>query len=142
MSNSDFPLSLPSLPTNASQLDAKKTFVECDGATYGFNLDLNDCEDARNNVPYKSQQFTFAQRHTSAFVKKKMYPLPHRTMSDKGSCYVDINLEEGQSTGHSSLGQVQIAADAIISRCVKNGIPQGGIAHNIGSYSLDFLLEH
>ena len=145
---------------NASDLNGKM-FVECDGDKYGVNLDLSDCKDAKNNVPYKSQQWAFAQRHTPTFVKNKVFPLPYRIMggtcdpssalleehaiwgivslmmlTDKGSCYVDTTLDEGRDIAHASLGQVQMAADAVISKCVKTRNPQGGVAHNIGNLSL------
>ena len=144
---------------NSSDLNAKM-FVECDGGRYGVDFDLSDCIDAKDNVPYKSKQWAFAQRHTPSFVKNEMFPLPYRSMGgkgvpptalpaeqaiwsmltlmaskDKGSCYVDTTLDEGRNIGHASLGQIQIAAVAVINKCIKNRNPQGGVAHNIGKSS-------
>jgi len=55
--------------------------VECSGPSYGYNLNLVDCEDAKSYIAFDSRQFTFAQRHTPEFVKGGgIFPLPYRLM--------------------------------------------------------------
>jgi len=57
----------------------------------------------------------------------------HGLWLERGLCYIQILLVEGQKIGHASLGQAHMAASAIISRCVANENSQGGIAYNIGN---------
>lgn len=55
-----------------------KLYVDCNGPSYGSNLDLVDCLDAREYVIYNAKQFAFAQRHTGQ--EEATYPLPYRLM--------------------------------------------------------------
>lgn len=38
--------------------------VQCDGATYGYNPNIVDCEDAKEYLTPDTKEYTFGQRHT------------------------------------------------------------------------------
>lgn len=38
--------------------------VRCDGATYGYNPNILDCEDAKEYLDQDTKQWTFGERHT------------------------------------------------------------------------------
>ena len=79
LSNASY-LALPSVPN----LDAKM-YIECDGDSYGYNLDFSDCKNAKNYIVYDSRQFVFGQRDSPTFNKGTMFPLPYRILGGK-SC--------------------------------------------------------
>lgn len=49
--------------------------ISCDGATYGFNPSLSDCEAARSHIVPDSEQFNFGERHTG--LPESTFPLPY-----------------------------------------------------------------
>ena len=49
--------------------------IRCDGATYGFNPSLSDCEGARSYIEPDSEQFNFGDRHTG--LPESTFPLPY-----------------------------------------------------------------
>ena len=53
-------------------------------------------------------------------------------------CYIEPVLIEGQSVGSASTAQMDIAAAAIMDKCIAKPNPESGIAFNIG----DFFLVH
>ena len=52
--------------------------IRCDGARYGFNPSLSDCEGARSYIPPDSEQFNFGERHTG--LPPDTFPLPYMIM--------------------------------------------------------------
>ncbi len=72
----------PSILLNASSLNAKM-FVECDGESYGHNLNRADCQSMKSYLVYDSRQFTFGQRDSPEFEIKDMFPLPYRILGGK-----------------------------------------------------------
>ena len=65
---------------NVTAVNAKKMYVECDGASYGTALNVDDCDDAKGYIPFNPKVYWFAQRHSRYFTKKDMFPLPYRMM--------------------------------------------------------------
>ena len=55
--------------------------VECDGATYGFNPNIVDCEDAKTYVVMDPKPRIFGERHTG--LPDDIVPLPYRVMGGK-----------------------------------------------------------
>ena len=51
---------------------------------------------------------------------------------DRGLCYIQTQLLEGQTVGFTSLSQINAASRAIMDKCTANEKLQGGIARNIG----------
>ena len=145
------------VPSNASfqDLDApsgRNLNVRCDGAKYGFNPSLADCEGARSYIAPESTQFTFGDRHTG--LPEGTFPLPYMMMggrleeaketsfisftddnlciSDKAECYFQIIKIGDGATGRASLNQIRTAASALFLQCGSNEPSQGGIVTNIG----------
>lgn len=104
--------------------------VQCDGASYGFDLDIVDCEQGKAYIPASAEQFQWAERHTGW--QKTIFFLPYRAMGDKALCYVQPLLIDGAISARASTNQVRNAAAAIRRRCASGGQLQGGIATNIG----------
>ncbi len=52
--------------------------IRCDGAKYGFNPSLSDCEGARSYIVPDSEQFIFGERHTG--LPGSTFPLPYVIM--------------------------------------------------------------
>ena len=52
--------------------------IRCDGATYGFNPSLSDCEIARSFIEPIQEQFVFGERHTG--LPESTFPLPYMMM--------------------------------------------------------------
>ena len=74
---SDSSWTKPNISPNVSA-DNAKLYVECDGSSYGYDLDLLDCEIARAYVAFDAQQYSWAQRDSPIFQKDIMSPLPYR----------------------------------------------------------------
>lgn len=104
--------------------------IQCDGASYGFDLDIEDCERAKAYVPPGSEQVQWAERHTGW--QKRIMPLPYRSMGDKAVCYVQPLLVDGATSAKASFNDIRNTAAAIRHRCFSGGKLQGGIATNIG----------
>lgn len=104
--------------------------IQCDGASYGFNLDIDDCEQAKAEIPASADEFQWAERHTGW--QKRIETLPYRSMGDKASCYVQTVLIGNAASAKASLNQIRNAAASIRNTCASGGKLQGGIATNIG----------
>lgn len=104
--------------------------IHCDGSSYGFDLDITDCEEAEAYVPFSPDPVWWAERHTGW--QKKIFPLPYRAMGDKGMCYVQPVLINDASSAQATPNQVRNAAAAIRHKCASGGKLQGGIATSIG----------
>ena len=110
------------------------THIQCDGASYGFDLDVSDCEEAKKYVPFGRDQVQWVERDTTW--KKEHVPLPYRVMGSKATCYVQPVLVEGAAFAKASTNQVRNAAAMIRNRCFAGGKLQGGIATKIGEIDL------
>ncbi|CAD6576714.1 MAG: hypothetical protein ASARMPRED_007840 [Alectoria sarmentosa] len=122
-------------PSNASIQDPNASSgrgldIQCDGARYGFNPSLSDCEGARSYIQPVSEQFIFGERHTG--LPSSTFALPYMIMGDKGECFFQpINIGDG-ATGRASLNQIRSAASALFLKCATSHPSQGGIVKNIG----------
>lgn len=70
-------------PSNASHPDPNASSgrgldIRCDGARYGFNPSLSDCEGARSYIAPDSEQYIFGERHTG--LPETTFPLPYIIM--------------------------------------------------------------
>lgn len=70
-------------PWNASIQDLNASSgrgldIQCDGAKYGFNPSLSDCEGARSYIPPVSEEFIFGERHTG--LPSSTFALPYMIM--------------------------------------------------------------
>ena len=122
--------------------------IKCDGEQYGRNLNIADCKDAKDYIPPGMDQSAWVERHTT--FSKAYFALPYRymggrhrspwgtqaafylTVTDRGQCYIELDLAAGYSLSYASLYEVQNAAKAIISTCGAGGTLQGGIVSNLG----------
>ncbi|KAF6241482.1 hypothetical protein HO173_000192 [Letharia columbiana] len=123
------------LPSNASIQDLNASSgngldIRCDGARYGFNPSLSDCEGARSYIPPDSEQYVFGERHTG--LPTSTFPLPYIIMGDKAECFFQAMLIGGSATARASLSQIRNAASALFLTCASNDPSQGGIVSNIG----------
>lgn len=122
-------------PSNASiqDLDASSgrgLDIQCDGAKYGFNPSLSDCERARSYIAPDLDQMDFGERHTG--LPESIFPLPYIVMGDKAECYFQPKIVGDGVTGRASLNQIRTAASALFLKCASNDPSQGGIVRNIG----------
>lgn len=139
------PVALTLEPTSASSdsitwpnvTGGNSIHVQCDGVSYGFDLDIVDCEEAKAYVPPSPDQVQWAERHTGW--QKQIFPLPYRSMGNKASCYVEPILISGATSARANLNEVRNAAAAIRNRCAFGGKLQGGIAINIGKEKTPLL---
>lgn len=104
--------------------------IQCDGASYGFDLDIGECEQAKAYFPANPNQFQWAERHTGW--QKEIFILPYRAMGDEASCYVQPILVDGATSARATPNEVRNAAAMIRHICYSRGKLQGGIATNIG----------
>ena len=139
--------SLPSIPSNLMKdlsthalpiepitsldvIGSKDIHIKCDGATYGFDLNVSDCGAANAHVPASSDQYQWAERRSGS--PTNIFPLPYRSMGDNASCYIQPVLVDGASSALATLNEARNAAALIRGRCYSGGKLQGGIATNIG----------
>ena len=126
-----YPLSMSNDSATFSDLEGdERIHIECNGSSYGFDLDITDCELAKAFVPANSEELVWAERDTTSL--KRFQPLPYRSMGEKAICYVETSLINGAFTGTASTNQIRNAAAMIRHQCYSNGKLQGGIATNIG----------
>lgn len=76
------------LPANVSDSESairlntsNKLKIQCDGAKYGFNPDVPDCQNARSYYKRSSKLFTYGERHSGHEIN--VFPLPYRLMGGK-----------------------------------------------------------
>ncbi|KAF6239980.1 hypothetical protein HO173_001588 [Letharia columbiana] len=113
---------------NSSALGALS--VRCDGALYGFNPNIADCEGAAQFIVPDSVQLVWGERHSGLPVG--IFPLPFAVFGDKAECVVRTIVRGAGPTARASLAQVKRAAAALSLQCAAGGQSQGGIATNIG----------
>ena len=116
------------LPLNLT--GSQDTHIQCDGASYGFDLDVFDCEEAKAYVPPGRDQVQWVERNTAW--QKEHVPLPYRAMGSKATCYVQPVLVEGATSASASANEVRNAAAMIRAKCFAGGKLQGGMATKIG----------
>lgn len=126
-----YPLSMSNESATSSDLKIYDNIhIECNGSSYGFDLDITDCELAKAFVPASSEEMLWAERSSHSL--KQYSPLPYRSMGEKAICYVETSLINGATSGKASTNQIRNAAAAIRHQCYSGGRLQGGIARNIG----------
>ena len=136
-----YPLSMSNDSATSSGLKGDENIhIECNGSSYGFDLDITDCELAKAFVPANSEEIVWAERHTTSF--KRYQPLPYRSMGEKAICYVEASLMNGATSGVASNNQIRNAAAMIRHQCYSNGRLQGGIATNIGIDKFELLRDY
>ena len=118
--------SLPAL--NASTTN--RFNVHCDGATYGYNPNIIDCEQAVDYLIPDTTIYSFGQRHTG--LPEGTVPLPYRIMGDRGLCYFQAILVGDSTTARASIDMIRRAAQSLVLQCAAGGESQGGIVTNIG----------
>ena len=107
--------------------------IHCNGASYGFDLDMSDCEQAKAYLASSPDEVQWPERHTGVEgVENQGPPLPYRSMGDNASCYVQPVLMDGATAARASPNHVRNAAAMIQNRCFSGGKLQGGMATNIG----------
>ena len=117
-------------PTLLNVTSSTDVHIQCDGASYGFDLDISDCEEAEAYFPIYPDQVQWAERHTGS--QKQIFSLPYRAMGDKASCYVQPVLINGATSAKAAPNEVRNAAAMIRDRCASDGKLHGGMATNIG----------
>ena len=126
-----YPLSMSNDSATSSDLQGDENIhIECNGSSYGFDLDITDCELAKAFVPANSEEIVWAERHTALL--KRYQTLPYRSMGEKAVCYVETSLINGATFAMASTNQIRNAAVMIRHQCYSGGRLQGGIATNIG----------
>lgn len=118
-----------SAPLLTSSVESGFT-VNCNGAHFGHNLNLGDCQNAESYLAPGAELHTFAPRGTEP--GRDFNPLPWRVMGDKAECFIQTIVEGRQPVGIASFGQIKRAAKAIILKCVSGMPSTGGVAINIG----------
>ena len=117
-------------PTLLNVTSSEDVHIQCDGASYGFDLDISDCEEAMAYFPTYPDQVQWAERHTGS--QTQIFPLPYRAMGDKASCYIQPVIIDGATTAKAAPNEVRNAAAMIRDRCASGGKSQGGMATSIG----------
>ena len=143
-------------PSNASIQDPNASSVgvfdiRCDGARFGYNPSLSDCEAARGHIVPDSQPQTFGARHTG--LPADTFPLPYIIMGgtleeveeismyplsnnldgpDKAECFFQPIIIGDGPIARASLNQIRSAASALFLQCALSNPSQGGIVANIG----------
>ncbi len=126
------PIDEPSTPPSVT--GSEDMHIQCNGASYGFDLSISDCEGANSYVPASADEVQWAERHTGW--QKQFFPLPYRAMGDEASCYVQPVLKDGATSAKASLNHIRNAAAMIRNRCFSGGKLQGGMATNIGKMEI------
>lgn len=69
-------LTLSTTITTSANASYENAFdIRCDGAAYGFNPSLSDCEGARSYIVPDTEQYEFGERHTG--LPESVFPLPY-----------------------------------------------------------------
>lgn len=75
------PLANLSANSHALNPPVENFLIECNGALYGFNPSIIDCERAAEAVSYDSEQMVWGDRHT--VLPGNYYPLPFAVFGSK-----------------------------------------------------------
>lgn len=123
---SNISTSTPALNASAENLFS----IECNGALYGFNPSIADCQGAAQSIIPDSDQLIWGERHTG--LPSGTFPLPFAVFGDRAECVIKPNILGSNPTARASLNQVRTAATALTLQCAAGDQSQGGIATNIG----------
>ena len=104
--------------------------IYCDGRTYGYNPSIRDCESLSQYLIPSDRIWTWKQR-TIPWPPNTAY-LPFILMGEQALCYTQAVLVGDHSSAEASQTMLRHAAAALVTRCAKGAISQGGIATNIG----------
>ena len=126
------------LPSNAS-LNTSRFRVVCDGETYGYNPNIRDCEQAKEDWAPDAKVWTLGERRTG--LPPDTVPLPYRVIGPRGLCYIQPTLIGDHRTGKASINMIRRAAAAIILQCIATAGSQGGIATGIGKSKVIIVAE-
>ncbi|KAM0796442.1 hypothetical protein BDR22DRAFT_525996 [Usnea florida] len=117
-----------SIPSNDSDTSGNKLKITCDGMTYGKNLKVPSCRKVFGYTRHDPTQYTFVERGSGI---PGDVPLPLRTYSNDGLCFIQPFLKENVVSGHASSTEIGQAAYTTFQLCVvQRGV--GGVASNIG----------
>ncbi|CAD6563575.1 MAG: hypothetical protein ASARMPRED_000064 [Alectoria sarmentosa] len=120
-----------SISTSASNTSAQNSMsIDCNGALYGFNPNIADCQGAAQAIVPDIGQTIWGERHTG--LPGDVFPLPFAVFGDKAECVIRTVIHGDGLTARASLSQVKIAATALSLQCAAGGQSEGGIATNIG----------
>ena len=134
------PTSLSNISLAALNASAENRFnVHCDGATYGYNPNIIDCEQAVDYLIPDTTIWTFGQRHTG--LPEVTVPLPYRIMGDRGLCYFQAILVGDSTTATASIDMIRRAAQSLVLQCAAGGESQGGIVTNIGKLFANIIAD-
>lgn len=93
--------------TSTVLTSGENTFdIKCDGATYGFNPNIADCDEARSYIVPDSDQLYWGERHTG--LPQEIFPLPFVIFGGKlpPSCshrsHVDATTEKSINSKRKS----------------------------------------
>ena len=128
-------ITTPQHPSNASFPSPDTTVtnsltIHCDGATYGYNPSIPDCESTSKYLTPDDEIWTFKDR-TMDFPPDTAF-LPFLIMGDQALCYTQAVLVGDHSSAKASKTMLRDAAAALIRHCAAGATSQGGIATNIG----------
>ena len=137
-------ITTPQHPSNASfsSLDTTVTNslrIHCDGATYGFNPNIHDCGSISKYLTPDDEIWTFKDRSMD-FPPDTVY-LPFLVMGDQALCYTQTVLMGDYLTAKASKNMLLHATAALVTQCAAGGVPQGGIATDIGKKVAKFILN-
>lgn len=157
-------LTLSSLPINPSGANTSLTLptVHCDGVAYKSDLLSASCADAYRTIPRTTKLLTFGDREDGDFE----VPLPYRWVSCKkifltlpfaasrplarwltslprlaadGLCIFEIAKIADTPVAYATLRDFERAAFMLLTTCFADGRTEGGIAGNLGAFSM-FLM--
>ncbi|CAF9905584.1 MAG: hypothetical protein ALECFALPRED_001037 [Alectoria fallacina] len=102
--------------------------IACDATLYGKNLKVSSCRNIFHFLSKDETQFRFAQRDSGVPCD---VPLPLRTMSTDGLCFVQPVLKKDAVIGRATSTEIGQAAFTLLQTCVvERGM--GGMAYDIG----------
>lgn len=102
--------------------------IACDATKYGKNLKVNSCRNVFRFLRRDETRYTFAERDSGV---PHDVPLPLRTLSSDGLCFVQPILKKDAISGYATSTEIGQAAFTMLQTCViERGM--GGMAFNIG----------
>ncbi|CAD6589690.1 MAG: hypothetical protein ASARMPRED_004173 [Alectoria sarmentosa] len=115
-------------PSNDNSTSGNVLKIACDGTLYGKNLKVSSCRNIFHFLSKDETEFRFAQRDSGVPCD---VPLPLRTLSTDGLCFVQLLLKKDAVSGRATSTEIGQAAFTLLQTCViERGM--GGMAFNIG----------
>ncbi|KAF6227108.1 hypothetical protein HO133_008549 [Letharia lupina] len=116
------------VPSSNNSSSDNRLKIACDATRYGKNLKVSSCRNVFNFMKKDETTYTFAERDSGV---PNDGPLPLRTLSNDGLCFVQPVLSAGAISGKASPTEIGQAALVTLQTCViERGM--GGMAFNIG----------